>query len=45
MLEIIGTARDRFGVLSRLEYYTDQLSAIVERTAEVFEVEIDSLVH
>ncbi|MBJ8051586.1 Holliday junction branch migration DNA helicase RuvB [Bacillus cereus] len=36
--------RDRFGVLSRLEYYTvDQLSAIVERTAEVFEVEIESL--
>ncbi|MDA2274449.1 Holliday junction branch migration DNA helicase RuvB [Bacillus thuringiensis] len=36
--------RDRFGVLSRLEYYTvDQLSAIVERTAEVFEVEIASL--
>ncbi|MCU5026300.1 Holliday junction branch migration DNA helicase RuvB [Bacillus cereus] len=36
--------RDRFGVLSRLEYYTvDQLSAIVKRTAEVFEVEIDSL--
>ncbi|AEA18097.1 MULTISPECIES: Holliday junction branch migration DNA helicase RuvB [Bacillus] len=36
--------RDRFGVLSRLEYYTvDQLSAIVERTAEVFEVEINSL--
>ncbi|OLR27426.1 Holliday junction branch migration DNA helicase RuvB [Bacillus cereus] len=36
--------RDRFGVLSRLEYYiVDQLSAIVERTAEVFEVEIDSL--
>ena len=36
--------RDRFGVLSRLEYYTvDQLSAIVERTGEVFEVEINSL--
>ncbi|XQM90458.1 Holliday junction branch migration DNA helicase RuvB [Bacillus shihchuchen] len=36
--------RDRFGVLSRLEYYTvDRLSEIVERTAEVFEVEIDSL--
>ncbi|WP_028402916.1 Holliday junction branch migration DNA helicase RuvB [Ectobacillus panaciterrae] len=34
--------RDRFGVLSRLEYYdTDQLSQIVERTAEVFAVEID----
>ncbi|GAB6409943.1 Holliday junction branch migration DNA helicase RuvB [Bacillus cereus] len=36
--------RDRFGVLSRLEYYTvNQLSAIVERTGEVFEVEINSL--
>lgn len=36
--------RDRFGVLSRLEYYTvDRLSAIVERTGEVFEVEINSL--
>lgn len=34
--------RDRFGVLSRLEYYdTNQLSQIVERTAEVFAVEID----
>jgi Holliday junction DNA helicase RuvB len=34
--------RDRFGVLSRLEYYSvDQLSKIVERTAEVFAVEID----
>lgn len=34
--------RDRFGVLSRLEYYTvNQLSAIVERTGEVFEVEIN----
>ncbi|MFX3624539.1 MAG: Holliday junction branch migration DNA helicase RuvB [Ectobacillus sp.] len=34
--------RDRFGVLSRLEYYNvDQLSEIVKRTAEVFAVEID----
>ncbi|UOY94136.1 Holliday junction branch migration DNA helicase RuvB [Ectobacillus sp. JY-23] len=34
--------RDRFGVLSRLEYYeTDQLSDIVTRTADVFAVEID----
>jgi Holliday junction DNA helicase RuvB len=34
--------RDRFGVLSRLEYYTvDQLSEIVERTADVFAVKID----
>lgn len=36
--------RDRFGVLSRLEYYhEEQLREIVIRTAEVFEVEIDSL--
>lgn len=36
--------RDRFGVLSRLEYYREeQLKEIVIRTAEVFEVEIDSL--
>lgn len=36
--------RDRFGVLSRLEYYTrGELSEIVIRTAELFEVDIDSL--
>ncbi len=34
--------RDRFGVLSRLEYYTEnQLAGIVTRTAELLEVEID----
>ncbi|MCY8987412.1 Holliday junction branch migration DNA helicase RuvB [Bacillus atrophaeus] len=34
--------RDRFGVLSRLEYYTqEELSDIVVRTADLFEVEID----
>jgi holliday junction DNA helicase RuvB len=34
--------RDRFGVLSRLEYYKeDQLKNIVLRTAEVFGTEID----
>jgi len=34
--------RDRFGVLSRLEYYKeDQLKNIVIRTAELFETEID----
>jgi len=34
--------RDRFGVLSRLEYYKeDQLKSIVLRTAELFETEID----
>jgi holliday junction DNA helicase RuvB len=33
--------RDRFGVLCRLEYYTEnQLSSIVERTASILQVEI-----
>lgn len=33
--------RDRFGVLSRLEFYdADALSAIVERTAEIFDTSI-----
>ncbi|GAA3321137.1 hypothetical protein GCM10020331_035540 [Ectobacillus funiculus] len=35
--------RDRFGVLSRLEYYdVNQLSHIVERTADVFTIEIEA---
>ncbi|MDQ0219344.1 Holliday junction branch migration DNA helicase RuvB [Peribacillus cavernae] len=34
--------RDRFGVLSRLEYYTEeQLKQIVVRTAEIMNVEMD----
>jgi holliday junction DNA helicase RuvB len=34
--------RDRFGVLSRLEYYTPvQLAQIVTRTADILEVEIE----
>ncbi|MFN7249224.1 MAG: Holliday junction branch migration DNA helicase RuvB [Anaerobacillus sp.] len=34
--------RDRFGVLSRLDYYTnDELKKIVVRTAEVYQVEIE----
>jgi len=34
--------RDRFGVVSRLEYYTEhELSLIVKRTAELFSVDID----
>ncbi len=38
---ISAPLRDRFGVLSRLEYYKeDQLKSIVKRTAELFEVEI-----
>ncbi|MCQ2537716.1 MAG: Holliday junction branch migration DNA helicase RuvB [Lachnospiraceae bacterium] len=35
--------RDRFGVVNRLEYYTvPELKAIVERSAEVLQVNIDS---
>ncbi|SEO35348.1 Holliday junction DNA helicase subunit RuvB [Amphibacillus marinus] len=35
--------RDRFGVLSRLEYYqANDLQEIVERTASIFNVKIDS---
>jgi holliday junction DNA helicase RuvB len=34
--------RDRFGVMCRLEYYTeDELAEIVERSAEIIDVEID----
>ncbi len=34
--------RDRFGVLARLEYYTEkELAIIVNRTAEVFETKIE----
>ncbi|MCD5323704.1 MULTISPECIES: Holliday junction branch migration DNA helicase RuvB [Pontibacillus] len=34
--------RDRFGVLSRLDYYTtEDLCEIVKRTSEIFDVEID----
>ena len=34
--------RDRFGVLARLEYYTEkELAIIVKRTAEVFDTEIE----
>lgn len=40
---ISAPLRDRFGVLSRLEYYTEeQLKDIVIRTADVLETEIDS---
>jgi Holliday junction DNA helicase RuvB len=34
--------RDRFGVLSRLEYYSlEELSMIVKRSAKVFEIDVD----
>ena len=36
--------RDRFGVLSRLEYYTeDQLQSIVERTAQVLQTDLHEI--
>ena len=36
--------RDRFGIVSKLEYYTlDELSAIVKRTSKVFGMDIDEL--
>lgn len=40
---ISAPLRDRFGVLSRLEYYNEQqLQHIVVRTAEILETEIDA---
>lgn len=40
---ISAPLRDRFGVLSRLEYYNEkQLKDIVVRTAEILETEIDT---
>ncbi|MDZ5712339.1 Holliday junction branch migration DNA helicase RuvB [Jeotgalibacillus haloalkalitolerans] len=39
---ISAPLRDRFGVLSRLEYYnTEQLKEIVNRSADIFNTEID----
>ncbi len=40
---ITGPLRDRFGLVSRLDFYTvDDLVLIVDRTAQIFDVEIDS---
>lgn len=41
--DLTSPLRDRFGIISKLEYYNvDDLCNIIKRTAEVFEVEIDS---
>ena len=41
--EISSPLRDRFGITSKLNYYTqDELSKIVSRTAKVFNAEINS---
>lgn len=40
---LAGPLRDRFGVMCRLEYYTnDELRYIIERSSEVLSVNIDS---
>ncbi len=40
--DLSGPLRDRFGIISKLEYYTiDELKMIIERTASVLEVEIE----
>lgn len=40
--DLSAPLRDRFGVLNRLEYYTlEQLTLIVKRTAQVYEIEIE----
>ncbi len=40
--DLTGPLRDRFGIISKLEYYsTSDLCNIIKRTAEVFEVEIE----
>ena len=39
-----GPLRDRFGIIHRLEFYTeDELSQIVKRTAKILEFDIDDL--
>ena len=40
--DLSSPLRDRFGIVSKLEYYTlDELSAIVKRTSKVFGMSID----
>lgn len=40
--DLSSPLRDRFGIVSKLEFYTDEeLSLIVKRTARVLEIEID----
>lgn len=42
--DLSSPLRDRFGIVSKLEYYTlDELSAIVKRTSRVFGMDIDDV--
>lgn len=42
--DLSAPLRDRFGVINRLEYYSvEELSAIAERTALVYEIEMDDV--
>ena len=42
--DLSSPLRDRFGIVSKLEYYTlDELSSIVKRTSKVFGMDIDEL--
>lgn len=41
--DLTSPLRDRFGIVSKLEYYTnEQLSSIIQRTARVLHVDIDA---
>ncbi len=40
--ELSGPLRDRFGIIHRLEFYSDdELAQVIERTAGILEIEID----
>ena len=42
--DLSSPLRDRFGIVSKLEYYTlDELAAIVKRTSKVFGMDIDEM--
>ena len=41
--ELSGPLRDRFGIIHRLEFYTeDELSQVIKRTAGILNIEIDN---
>ena len=41
--ELSGPLRDRFGIIHRLEFYTDkELAQVIERTAKILDIKIDA---